>query len=144
MSSGVQIRDMGSEVSTSLIKLVYRELLQPTLDSDELDTLDTVLDGLVKGSDRRLGDGAHWTGKRPSGAYWDSYAWEIPMASLGCYYRLPGGQTWSPGRRHRSRAVHWRGPAGWYGEPDIDLVVAACSKIRVATAQKTISTRQNV
>ena len=124
VSSGVQIRDMGTEVSTSLNKLIYRELLKPTFGPDELDTLATVLDGLAKGSYEAWGLCA-LDGDAPVGCvlgypyalgdpYGDSRA--LLIGYLAVKRGLRGGGI---GRKLMDAAQQ-----RWYGEPNIDLVVA--------------------
>jgi GNAT superfamily N-acetyltransferase len=49
MTIGVQVREMPDEVSVSLIEDTYREILEPSFGLDELDTLDTLLEGLANG-----------------------------------------------------------------------------------------------
>jgi hypothetical protein len=124
MSSGVQIRDMGSEVSASLIKLIYRKLLKPTFGPDELDTLATVLDGLVKGSYEAWGLCA-LDGETPVGcvlgypyALGDPYG-DSRVLLIG-YLAVKRGLRGGGIGRELMGAARQR----WYGEPNIDLVVA--------------------
>lgn len=49
MATGIQVRNMPTEVSASLIEDVYHEILEPSFGPDELDTLDTLRDGLNEG-----------------------------------------------------------------------------------------------
>ena len=63
MSTELRVRDMRTEVSLSVIERIYRELLLPCSGPDELETLDSVLEGLSK-------DGSHeawglWTAVCP-------------------------------------------------------------------------------
>jgi predicted N-acetyltransferase YhbS len=48
VSTEIQVREMPTEVSASLIEDVYHEILEPSFGPDELDTLDTLVDGLAK------------------------------------------------------------------------------------------------
>jgi hypothetical protein len=47
-STELPVRDMRNDVSRSAIKKIYHELLEPSFGPNELDTLDTLLDGLAE------------------------------------------------------------------------------------------------
>ena len=47
-TNGIQVLDMRSEASASLIGDIYRQLLRPSFDSNELDSLETLVDGLAE------------------------------------------------------------------------------------------------
>ena len=47
MTTGIQVRNMATEVSESVIRDIYRDILEPSFGTDELDTLETLLDGLA-------------------------------------------------------------------------------------------------
>ncbi len=47
MSTEIQIRDLRAEAGPGLIEAVYRDILVPSFDGDELDDLDVILDRLA-------------------------------------------------------------------------------------------------
>lgn len=49
MATGIQVRNMATEVSAGVVEGVYREILEPSFGPDELDTLATVREGLQEG-----------------------------------------------------------------------------------------------
>jgi GNAT superfamily N-acetyltransferase len=47
MTIGIAVRDMRTEVGAGVIEEIYRDILQPSFGSDELDSLDTILGALA-------------------------------------------------------------------------------------------------
>jgi len=119
MTTGIQVRDMRTEVSTSLIEDIYREILEPSLGPDELETLDTVLDGLAEGG---------------SCEAWGLCALD-DETPVGCVLGYPyaesrvlliGYVTVKPGLRGRGigGVLMDEAQRRWYGKVDFTLVVA--------------------
>ena len=118
MTTEMQILDMGSEVSMGLIENIYRDILQPAFGPDELDTLDTVLDGLVKGSYEAWGLCA-MDGETPVGCML-GYPYRQSRVLLIGYVAVKAGL--------RARGIGSRladeARQKWYGQPGLTLVVA--------------------
>lgn len=47
MTTGITVRDMSTEVSASVIRDIYHDILEPSFGTNELDTLETLLEGLA-------------------------------------------------------------------------------------------------
>jgi hypothetical protein len=118
MTTEIQILDMGSEVSTSLIEDIYRDILQPAFGPDELDTLSTVLDGLAKGSYEAWGLCA-MDGETPVGCML-GYPYRKSRVLLVGYVAVKAGlRAGGIGGRLADEARR-----KWYGQPGLTLVVA--------------------
>jgi GNAT superfamily N-acetyltransferase len=110
---------MRSEVSPKAIEDIYRQILQPSFNANELDTLDTVLDGLAAdGSDEAWGLCA-FDGETPVGCV---LGYPFPASRV----LLIGYVAVKPGLRSRGvgRLLMGQAEAKWYGKDDLALVVA--------------------
>ncbi len=114
MTTGIQVRNMPTEVSTRLIEDGYHEILEPSFGPDELDTLDTLLEGLA--------DGETWglcalDGETPVGCV-------LGYPYTGSQVLLIGYVSVKPGLRGRGIGDLLLDEAQqrWYGKAD--LVVA--------------------
>lgn len=117
MHAPIRFRDLRDD--TALIDAIYHEILEPSFHPDELETLDSILDGLTPG-------GSHEA--------WGLCALEGEKA-VGCIVAYPyrrsgvlliGYVAVRPGQRSRGIGELLLDEARrrWYGEPDITLVVA--------------------
>lgn len=118
-TNGIQILDMRSEVSQSLIGDIYRQLLQPSFVSNELDSLDTLLDGLADD-----GDSGTWGLCAVDGGTALGCVLGYPFA--GSQVLLIGYVTVRPGLRDRGIGGLLMDEAQqrWYHKDDVALVLA--------------------
>lgn len=119
VTTGVQIRDMRSEVSAILLEDIYREVLEPSFGSDELDSLDTLRDGLAERGSYQTWGLCAMDGEKPVGCL------------LGYPYRksqvlLVGYLSVKPGIRDLGIGglLFDEAQQRWSGKPDVKLVVA--------------------
>jgi GNAT superfamily N-acetyltransferase len=119
ITNGIQVLDMRSEVSASLIGDMYRLILRPSFGSNELDTLETVLDGLAAGGGYETWGLCAVDGETPVGCV-------LGYPFVGSHVLLIGYVTVRPGLRNRGIGgllmdqVQQR----WYQQDDVALVVA--------------------
>ena len=113
------VRDMRTEVSRSDIEQIYRELLEPSFGPDELDTIDSVLDGLTKGGSYEAWGLCVLDGETPVGCILGYPDEEAAVVLIG--YLVV----------NRKRRSHGTGTAlitevrkRWFGDPAYTLVLA--------------------
>jgi GNAT superfamily N-acetyltransferase len=119
MTTGIQIRDMRTEVSTSLIETIYHELLEPSFGFDELDPLDTVLDGLAEGGSQEVWGLCAMDGEKPVGCIFGYPHARSQVLVIGYLAARPGLRGHGIGAMLLDQ-VRQR----WFEEPGIKLVVA--------------------
>jgi GNAT superfamily N-acetyltransferase len=113
---GIQVRDMGSEVSATVIEDIYREILDPSFGPDELDSLDTVLRGLAE---REAWGLCALDGEEPVGCIMGYPFPRSRVLLIGYVSVKPGlrgggiGDVLMDAARQR-----------WYAKPDVALVLA--------------------
>lgn len=119
MATGIQVRDMRSEVSASLIDDIYREVLEPSFGPDQLNTLDTVRDELTEGGSYEAWGLCALDGEMPVGCV-------LGYPFKGSHVLLIGYVTVKPGVRGRGIGDLLMDEAQqrWYGKADLTLVVA--------------------
>lgn len=119
MNSQIRFRDMRADADTSLIEVIYRNILEPSFGPDELDTLDSVLDGLTE-------DGSYEA--------WGLCALD-DETPVGCIlgYPYPGSGVLLIGYVAVRPGLRSRGIGGllmdeaqrrWYGKANLTLVIA--------------------
>ena len=116
MTTGIQVRNMPTEVSVSLIDDAYSEILEPSFGPDELDTLDTLLDGLAKSEVWGL---CAVDGEMPVGCV---LGYPFPQSNV----LLIGYLTIKPGLRGGGIGAKLMDEAQqrWFGKDGLTLVVA--------------------
>jgi GNAT superfamily N-acetyltransferase len=118
-TNGIQVLDMRSEVSASLIGDIYRELLRPSFVSNELDSLETLLDGLAEDGSSGTWGLCAVDGETPLGCV-------LGYPYAGSRVLLIGYVTVRPGLRDRGIGgllmdqIQQR----WYQKDDVVLVLA--------------------
>ena len=119
ITSGVQILDMRSQVSASLIEDIYRHLLKPSFESNELDSFDTILDGLSEGGSYEAWGLCALDGETPVGCV-------LGYPFTGSRALLIGYVTVKPGLRSHGIGglLMDHVEQKWYGKDDLALVVA--------------------
>jgi GNAT superfamily N-acetyltransferase len=118
-STELRVRDMRTEVDQSVIEQIYRELLEPSFGPDELDTLDSVLDGLSKGGSYEAWGLCALDGETPVGCVLGYPDQESGVLLIGYLVVRPGLRSRGTGARLITE-VRKR----WFGHPDYTLVVA--------------------
>jgi GNAT superfamily N-acetyltransferase len=110
---------MRSEVSAGLIGEIYRQLLQPSFETDELDSLDTILEGLAEGGSYDAWGACALDGQTPVGC--------VLGYPFNCsHVLLIGYVTVKPGRRSRGIGglLMDHVQQKWYEKDDLALVLA--------------------
>jgi GNAT superfamily N-acetyltransferase len=116
VATGIEVRDMRSEVSTDVIEEIYREILQPSFGPDELDSLDTFLGGLAENEAWGL---CALDGESPVGCVMGYPFPRSRVLLIGYVAVRPGlrgggiGDVLMDAARQR-----------WYTKPDVALVLA--------------------
>jgi GNAT superfamily N-acetyltransferase len=116
VTTGIRVRDMPTEVGASLIEDVYHELLEPSFGPDELDTLDTLRDGLAKSEVWGL---CALDGDTPVGCVLGYPFTESKVLLIGYLTVKPGLRGGGIGGRLMDKAEQW-----WSGRDDLTLVLA--------------------
>jgi GNAT superfamily N-acetyltransferase len=116
MSTGIRVRNMPTEVTVSLIEDVYHGILEPSFGPDELDTLDTLLDGLAKGEVWGL---CAVGGETPIGCVLGYPFRESKVLLIGYLTVKPGVRSGGIGGTLMDEAQQ-----RWSGKDDLTLVVA--------------------
>jgi hypothetical protein len=119
MTNSLKICDMRSEVSTSVIAEIYREILQPSFGPDELDTLDTVQDGLTDGGSYEAWGLCALDGETPVGCMLGYPFLESQVLLIGYVSVKPGLRGGGIGHVMMDAAQQ-----RWYEKPGVALVVA--------------------
>ncbi|MGD0702857.1 MAG: GNAT family N-acetyltransferase [Trebonia sp.] len=119
MHAPIRFRDLRAEADAGLIEAVYHEILEPSFEPDELETLDSVLDGLMPGGSYEAWGLCAVDGEKAVGCivgypYRRSGVLLIGYVAVrsGLRSRGIGGLLLDEARRR------------WYGKPGISLVVA--------------------
>jgi GNAT superfamily N-acetyltransferase len=114
-----QIRNLRTGPDTSLIEAVYRDILEPSFEPNELDPLDVVLDGLTEGGSYECWGLCALDGDTPAGCvlgypYPESGVLLIGYIAVraGVRSRGVGGMLLEAARRE------------WYGQAGLTLVLA--------------------
>jgi predicted N-acetyltransferase YhbS len=115
MTIRIQVRNMSTEVSASLIDDLYHEILEPSFGPDELDALDVLLDGLANNAVWGL---CALDGETPVGC---TLAYPYTESKV----LLIGYVTVKPGLRGRGVGGKLMDTARqrWYGKDEVTLVV---------------------
>lgn len=119
MTSPVKIRDLRSDVSTSVVEQIHREILQPSFGPDELDTLDTVLEGLTDGGSYEAWGLCALDGDTPVGCMLGYPFPRSQVLLIGYVAVMPGLRGGGIGHVMMDAAQQ-----KWYGKADVKLVLA--------------------
>jgi GNAT superfamily N-acetyltransferase len=119
MSTPVQVRDLRTEADRALIEAMYRDILEPSFSSDELDSLDLVLDGLSEAGSYECWGLCLLDGDTPVGCILG-----YPHQASGVL--LIGYVATKPGVRSRGFGTLLLAEARcrWYGRAGLTLVLA--------------------
>jgi GNAT superfamily N-acetyltransferase len=119
MITEIEGRDLRSYVCTGLVEGVYRDILSPSFGPDELDTMETVLEGLTEGGSYDAWGLCAFDGQTPVGCI---LGYPFPRSHV----LLIGYLSVKPGFRGRGighillDAARQR----WYEKPNVALVLA--------------------
>jgi GNAT superfamily N-acetyltransferase len=119
MSTPIRFLDLRADTGAGLVEAVYHEILEPSFNSDELDTLDCLLDGLTTGGSYECWGLCALDGETPVGCM---LGYPYPDSRV----LLVGYLAVRPGERDRGIGgllmdeVRRR----WYGKRGLTLVVA--------------------
>ena len=116
MSSAIQIRDMRSEVGPAIIDNIYRDILEPSFGTDELDTLEAVRDGLAVGGSYEAWGLCALDGSTPVGCVLGYPYVDAKVLLIGYLVVRQGFRGQGIGDRLLDEA-HQR----WYGKTDLVL-----------------------
>ena len=116
MTTGIRVLNMPTEVSVNLIEDVYHDILEPSFGPDELDTLDTLLDGLAK---REVWGLCAVDGDTPVGCVLGYPFTESKVLLIGYLTVKPGLRSGGIGGRLLDDAQQ-----RWSGKDDLTLVLA--------------------
>lgn len=119
MNGRLEIRDLRTAADASLIERIYHEILEPSFSSDELDTLECVLDGLTEGGSYECWGLAALDGQTPVG---NIMGYPYPESGV----LLVGYVAARPGLYSRGVGGVLLAEAGrrWYGREGLTLVLA--------------------
>jgi GNAT superfamily N-acetyltransferase len=113
MSTETGIRDLRAEPGPGLIQAVYRDILRPSFEDDELDELDVILDGLAADGRGECWGLAALEGGVPAGCI---LGYPYPAAGvllIGYLAARPGRRSRGTGGRLLAEARRrWSGPDG--------------------------------
>jgi GNAT superfamily N-acetyltransferase len=125
------VRDMRTEVSADEIKRIYRELLEPSFGPNELDTLDSVLDGLTKGGSYEAWGLCVLDGEKPVGCVLGYPSEESGVLLIGYLVVRRDQRSHGTGTRLIGE-VRKR----WFGRPGVTLVVGEVEDPRHYTVDR--------
>lgn len=118
MTTGILVSDLRSEVSPSLVDKIYREILKPSFGPNQLDTLDTVLDGLAEGGSYEVWGLCALDGETPVGCVL-GYPYTASRVLLIGYLAVKPA--------HRGRGIGGllmdEAQQRWYGKAGLTLVM---------------------
>lgn len=119
MKTPIRFRDLRADGDASLIEVIYHEILEPSFGPDELDTLDTVLDGLAADGSYEAWGLCALDGGTPVGCI---LGYPYPESGV----LLTGYVAAKPGLLGRGIGGLLMDEAQkrWYGTADLTLVVA--------------------
>lgn len=117
MTTGIQVRDMRSDVSADVVEDIYRGILAPSFGPDELDPLHTILGGLAEGGAAK--GLCAFDDETPVGCI-VGYTYPRSRVLLIGYLAVkPGFRGGGIGHVLMDAAQQ-----RWYGNPDVALVLA--------------------
>jgi GNAT superfamily N-acetyltransferase len=119
MNARIRCRDLRADADTSLIEATYHEVLEPSFSPDELDPLDTVLDGLAEDGSYECWGLCALDGETPVGCILGYPYPESRVLLIGYVVVRPGGRNRGVGGLLMDEARRQ-----WYGKADLTLVVA--------------------
>jgi GNAT superfamily N-acetyltransferase len=119
MDAPIRFRDLRADADADLIEAIYHEILEPSFDPDELETLDSVLDGLMPGGSYEVWGLCALDGEKAVGCI-------LAYPYYGSGLLLIGYVAVRPGQRSRGIGGLLLDEARrqWYGKPGLTLVVA--------------------
>jgi GNAT superfamily N-acetyltransferase len=119
MSTQLRIRDLRTEADRRLIEAVYRDILEPSFDDDELDSLEVVVDGLTAAGSYECWGLVALDGDTPAGCIL-SYPYPACQVLLIGYIAVrPGLRSHGVGGLLLAEARQ-----RWYGQDGCTLVLA--------------------
>lgn len=117
MHAPVRFRDLRADAG--LIEAVYHEILEPSFDPDELETLDSLLDGLMPGGSDEVWGLCAMDGEKAVGCVVAYPYWRSGVLLIGYVAVRPGQRSHGIGGLLLDEARR-----RWYGKPGLTLVVA--------------------
>ncbi len=119
MNAGIQFRDLRADQDSGLAEVIYHEILEPSFDANELETLDSFLHGLTAGGSYATWGLCAMDGDTPVGCVMGYPCPESRVLLIG-YVAVRSG--------HRDRRMGGllldEAERRWYGKADLTLVVA--------------------
>lgn len=119
MTAQIQFRDMRTEVDTKFNEAVYRDIIAPSFGPDELDPLDTVLDGLAENGSYEAWGLCALDGETPVGCILGYPYPETGVLLIGYVSVRPGTRGGGVGGLLLDAARR-----RWYAKPGLTLVLA--------------------
>jgi GNAT superfamily N-acetyltransferase len=119
MTARIQFRDLRTEADEKFIEAVYREVLEPSFSSDELDSLELVLDGLAEGGSYESWGLCALDRDTPAGCVLGYPYPESGVLLIGYVAARPGERSRGIGGLLLAEARR-----RWYGKAGLSLVLA--------------------